>query len=288
MSPRRRCERRARLRCPRRVQPASGCQIRRDPRPLIPWWLVPSLAARAPCHCAWQDTTLLAGTTNGWVLLFDLRTGRFERRLAHADCCNALAVSGHYLVSAGDDKLVRISDLRKHSFQSLGAHRVRSVVFAACADTEAIYAGCDAGDGATAASHATASPTLASPCAAHARTCTPWFASPRPRHLRTAIAPQGLALSRRSALSLCWQCAYLTTAPKPTPRRLAPARAASPDSRRQGSRQRSRRYSAAARVGQPIALLAVYGQLRADVVHPSESDRSIKGPLYVHEGMMQE
>ena len=80
------------------------------------------------------------------VMLFDLRSGRFERRFAHADCCNALAVTGNYLVSGGDDRIVRVTDLRRHSFSPLGAHRVRSVVFAACCDEESIYVGCDAGD----------------------------------------------------------------------------------------------------------------------------------------------
>lgn len=113
---------------------------------LLERFTLPAYTKGVRCLASPSDATLVGGTTNGWVLLFDLRTGRYERRFAHADCCNALAVSGHYLVSGGDDKIVRITDLRKHSFSSLGSHRVRSVVYAACCDEEAIFVGCDAGD----------------------------------------------------------------------------------------------------------------------------------------------
>lgn len=107
---------------------------------------LPAYCKGVRCVVAPAEATLLAGTTNGWCMHFDLRSGRFERRFAHADCCNALAVTGHYLVSGGDDKVVRVTDLRKNSFSPLAAHRVRSVVFAACCDEESIFIGCDAGD----------------------------------------------------------------------------------------------------------------------------------------------
>ena len=86
-------------------------------------------------HC------LIAGCTNGWVLHFDLRSGRYERKLSHADCVNALDSYGPYLASAGDDKYVRVTDLRQGSFAPLAAHRMRSVVFAACMDRQAVYVG---------------------------------------------------------------------------------------------------------------------------------------------------
>ena len=108
-----------------------------------------------PAYCkgiralvASSETTLVGGAGNGWVVLFDLRSGRFERRLAHTDCVNTLAVASdnRYLISGGDDKSLRVTDLRKMSFSPVASHRVRSVVFAACCDAEAIYVGCDAGD----------------------------------------------------------------------------------------------------------------------------------------------
>ena len=107
---------------------------------------LPSYTKGVRCIASPSESTLLGGTTNGWVMHFDLRTGRYERRFAHADCCNALAVTGNYLVSAGDDKAVRITDLRNHRFSPMGSHRVRSVVFAACCDEESIFVGCDGGD----------------------------------------------------------------------------------------------------------------------------------------------
>ena len=77
---------------------------------------------------------------------FDLRSGKYERRFAHTDCVNALTCVGNYLISGGDDKLVRVTDLRKASYVPLGSHRVRSTVFSLAADDEAIYAGLDGGD----------------------------------------------------------------------------------------------------------------------------------------------
>ena len=103
------------------------------------------------CLASPEPSSLVAGTTNGWVLHFDLRTGRWERKFAHAESVNTLAVQGPYLISAGDDKLIRISDARggggpSCSFAPLSSHRVRSVVFAAAADAEAVYIGSDASD----------------------------------------------------------------------------------------------------------------------------------------------
>ena len=127
---------------------------------------LPAYVKGVRCLAAPSESTLLGGTTNGWVVHFDLRSGRFERRFAHADCVNALALGGHsneYLISGGDDKTVRITDLRKGSFAPLGTHRVRSVVFAACCDDEAIYCGCDAGDVRVFDYSAEANPTTSAP-----------------------------------------------------------------------------------------------------------------------------
>ena len=54
-----------------------------------------------------------------------------------------MSVVGNYAVSGGDDKLVRVTDLRKGAYQSLGSHRARTIVFSIAASDEAIYVGCD-------------------------------------------------------------------------------------------------------------------------------------------------
>ena len=46
----------------------------------------------------------------------------------------------------GDDKLARLTDLRKQSYAPLASHRLRTQCFAACTDDEAIYVGGDNGD----------------------------------------------------------------------------------------------------------------------------------------------
>lgn len=110
---------------------------------------LPAYCKGGRCLAAPSPHTLVMGCSNGWVVAVDLRNGRYERKFAHSECVNALATSsdGRYLVSAGDDKLIRITDLRKGGgYEALGTHRTRSTVFCCCADDEAIYAGMDFGD----------------------------------------------------------------------------------------------------------------------------------------------
>jgi WD40 repeat protein len=83
---------------------------------------------------------------SGWIVSFDLRTGRFDKKFAHKDCVNAVAVRGPYLVSAGDDKLVRVTDLRRDAFAPLSAQRAESTVFSVGLDHDTVYAGSDNGD----------------------------------------------------------------------------------------------------------------------------------------------
>ena len=98
------------------------------------------------CLCAPSESTLLCGTSNGWVVHVDLRNGKYARQFAHNDCVNGLVCVGPYVISGGDDKQIRVSDARKNSFAPLGSHRLRSVVFSLAADEESIYAGVDSGD----------------------------------------------------------------------------------------------------------------------------------------------
>ena len=101
-----------------------------------------------PAYCkgiralvASSETTLVGGAGNGWVVLFDLRSGRFERRLAHTDCVNTLAVASdnRYLISGGDDKSLRVTDLRKMSFSpATSFHILRSEV-PGCNASAAMY-----------------------------------------------------------------------------------------------------------------------------------------------------
>lgn len=88
---------------------------------------------------------LVAGTTNGWALRFDVRTGRYERVYSHAECVSAIVAQGRTLVSTGDDKLVRVMDAR-HSFAPLSSHRVRSTIYSAACDDESIFLGVGDGD----------------------------------------------------------------------------------------------------------------------------------------------
>lgn len=98
--------------------------------------------------CAPTENTLICGTTNGWLVHFDLRSGRYEKKEGHTDCVNGLcAVPGsHILASGGDDKMIRLTDMRMADYQPVGSHRLRSVVFSLCADEEALYAGVEEGD----------------------------------------------------------------------------------------------------------------------------------------------
>ena len=99
------------------------------------------------CICAPTEQTLIVGTTNGWLVQIDLRSGRYEKKGAHSDCVNGLCMvpGSHVLATGGDDKLIRLTDLRMDAYQPLGSHKLRSVVFSLCADEEALYAG--VGDG---------------------------------------------------------------------------------------------------------------------------------------------
>ena len=54
---------------------------------------------------------VVAGCTNGWLLSFDLRTGRYEKRMAHTDCIAALAVQDGMLVSVGREQARRAPGL---------------------------------------------------------------------------------------------------------------------------------------------------------------------------------
>lgn len=88
---------------------------------------------------------LVAGCSNGWVVKFDLRAGRYVRLYSHADCVSALAVHGAMLISTGDDQVVRVAETRRH-LAPLASHRTRSIVFAAAADEQTIYLGVGDGD----------------------------------------------------------------------------------------------------------------------------------------------
>ena len=109
---------------------------------------LPSYVKGVRCVCAPTEQTLIVGTTNGWLVHVDLRSGRYEKKGAHADCVNSLAMVGGapILCSAGDDKVIRISDMRGGAFSPLGSHKLRSVVYSLCADDEAIYAAVEGGD----------------------------------------------------------------------------------------------------------------------------------------------
>ena len=100
------------------------------------------------CICAPTPSTLICGTTNGWLVHVDLRTGRYEKKSSHSDCINGLAtVRGpNILASGGDDKMVRLFDARKGAFAPLGSHRLRSVVYSLSASDEVLYAGVEGGD----------------------------------------------------------------------------------------------------------------------------------------------
>lgn len=88
--------------------------------------------------------TIIAGCANGWILLCDLRTGRFEKRLAHSECVNALHIQGgNILISAGDDGIVKLTDVR--TFGSLSSHKLQRIVSSAVSDSERLYSGCDDG-----------------------------------------------------------------------------------------------------------------------------------------------
>ena len=91
-----------------------------------------------------EEHGLIAGCANGWIVWCDLRCGRFEKKMAHAECVNSVQLRGGKLVTAADDGLVRITDARNFAV-SIGAHRLKRVVFSACCDDERLFAGCDDG-----------------------------------------------------------------------------------------------------------------------------------------------
>jgi WD40 repeat protein len=90
-----------------------------------------------------EEQALVAGCANGWILWCDLRSGRYEKCSSHAECVNSVHARGLRLVSAADDGLVRIADLR--NFGSISSHKLKRIVFSAAADNERLYAGCDDG-----------------------------------------------------------------------------------------------------------------------------------------------
>lgn len=100
------------------------------------------------CICAPTEQTLICGTTNGWVIHVDLRTGRYQKRGAHADCVNGVCMvpSSQVLASGGDDNMLRLADLRMGAYEAVGSHKLQSVVFSLCADEDTLYAGVEGGE----------------------------------------------------------------------------------------------------------------------------------------------
>lgn len=90
-----------------------------------------------------EEHALVAGCANGWIVWCDLRCGRYEKKMGHADCVNSVHVKGDTMLTAADDGLVRLSDVR--TFGSIHSHKLKQVVFAACSDESRIFAGCDDG-----------------------------------------------------------------------------------------------------------------------------------------------
>lgn len=95
------------------------------------------------------EQTLFCGTTNGWLIHIDLRTGRYEKKGSHSDCVNGacLVPSSTIVATGGDDKMIRLTDLRMaNANRPVGVHQLKSVVFSLCADEEALYAGGEEGE----------------------------------------------------------------------------------------------------------------------------------------------
>ena len=90
-----------------------------------------------------EEHALVAGCANGWIVWCDLRCGRFEKKMGHADCVNSVSVKGEVMLTAADDGLVRLSDTR--TFGSIHSHRLRKSASAAVSDEGRIFAGCDDG-----------------------------------------------------------------------------------------------------------------------------------------------
>jgi len=90
-----------------------------------------------------EDRALVAGCANGWVIWCDLRCGRYEKKMAHAECVNSVHVRGNQLVTAADDGMVRITDGR--TWGAIGSHKLKRIVFGAVCDDTRVFAGCDDG-----------------------------------------------------------------------------------------------------------------------------------------------
>ena len=90
-----------------------------------------------------EEQGLVAGCANGWIVWCDLRCGRFEKKMSHADCVNTVSVRGDTMLTAADDGIVRLSDTR--TFGSIHSHRLRKSACAAVRDEGRIFAGCDDG-----------------------------------------------------------------------------------------------------------------------------------------------
>ena len=60
-----------------------------------------------------------------------MRSGTFERLgCSHNDCVNAVYMHGHMMLSAGDDGLIKMTDMR--TFAPLATHRLRRAVCSVC------------------------------------------------------------------------------------------------------------------------------------------------------------
>ena len=105
--------------------------------------MLPSFCAGVRC-LQLHGHALVAGCGNGWVVLCDLRSGRWERKVAIPEMVNTLEWRGDMLLTGGDDGVVRLSDVG--TFATISAHRVGRCVFAARFDRTRIYAGCDNGE----------------------------------------------------------------------------------------------------------------------------------------------
>ncbi|KAL1521301.1 hypothetical protein AB1Y20_020970 [Prymnesium parvum] len=105
---------------------------------------LPGASKGARCVLLLADS-ILVGCANGSIVRCDLRSGRFAACLAHAECVNSLHLhhDQHTLISAADDCLVKLTDLR--TLGTFSAHKLKRVVYSAVSDSERLYAGCDDG-----------------------------------------------------------------------------------------------------------------------------------------------
>ena len=110
---------------------------------LLDRFALPSFCCGARCLQLY-DQMLVAGCGNGWVIVADLRTGRFERRLAHPEMVNTIEVRGDTLLTGGDDGVVRLTDAR--TFATFASHRMGRSITAARFNETRLYAGCENGE----------------------------------------------------------------------------------------------------------------------------------------------